>query len=77
MLSHWKQEVQFLKQETLFKNRLKWLEPAKKKVSYKQTLKISLFILSTNIRILNVCILKNLREAILLPPYLGYKEISK
>ena len=30
MLSHWKQEAHFLKPETLFKNRLKSIEPARR-----------------------------------------------
>ena len=58
MLSHWKQGAQkwhttktvnFVKPVNFFKNRLRSLEPARNKGFYKHTLKISVFILSTNI----------------------------
>ena len=58
MLSHWKQGAQnwhitktvnFVKPANFFKNRLRSLEPARNKGFYKHTLKISVFILSTNV----------------------------
>ena len=81
MLSHWKQEAQnghitingsFCKISKVFGNRLKSLEPARNKGFYKHTLKISVFILSTNIwiffeSVVSLCVfLKNWE--VILPP---------
>ena len=60
MLSHWKQEAHFLKPETLFKNRLKSIEPARREEERGRDRETE----------------RDRERGYFASPYLDYKEIS-